>query len=94
MEFQVKTSLGLLALLAWAACCTITAQAATIHLRIVDERGAAVTGAAVLVSWSEDSMEKMLTDREGRVRVCGSSPHNQDVLGGPQEGFSCDGSAR
>lgn len=55
----------------------IVAHAETIALRIVDERGVAVSGAVVLVSWAVHSNESVVTDREGRVWVRGSSPHGQ-----------------
>lgn len=66
--------LGLAALMTWSMT---VAHAETIAIRTVDERGVAVVGAVVLVSWAVHLNDSVVTDREGRVRVHGSSPHGQ-----------------
>jgi len=77
MRLHVKRTLLLLALAAGMAYWVIVAHTETIALRILDERGVAVSGAVVLVSWAVDSNDSVVTDREGRVRVRGSSPYGQ-----------------
>ena len=48
-----------------------------VDIRVVDERGVPVPGATVGLIWKSNSYEKVLTDRDGKIRVRGYAPYNQ-----------------